>query len=205
MLHLKLIFINMMACIAMIVCFLSSGCKKDKEPFDMLAPEGLRYIQLRPEQYFIYKDSASLTLDSVVVKKSMMETLHTPPNYQWGQSSYEHYQLTLSKIDVTTTSEWLSGYAIAAFSSDKFSMLSKSSNSYDKYIFRYPVDPSKGIFPGDSSIATMTIEGKVYSNIILATGNQSTDSRFYWAKGVGLIKYVKGGNTHKTYTLVRNN
>lgn len=207
MLYLKSISVNMMACLTIIVCFLSSGCKKDTELSDMLSPEGLSYIQLRPEQYFIYKDSASLTLDSVVVKQSIMETVLTPSNSQWVQSGYQQYKLSLHKIGVSTTSDWLSGYTTAGNGnpSENFMMFSKSLYSYDTYMFQYPVSAYKGSFPGDSSIATMTIEGKVYSDIILTTGNSSSDSKFYWAKGVGLIKYVKGGDTHKTYTLVRNN
>jgi hypothetical protein len=51
------------------------ACKKDtpRKPATIeyiLDPNGLKYIQLRLGQYFIYKDSASGLTDSVVVTES---------------------------------------------------------------------------------------------------------------------------------------
>src|SRR5688500_1088160 len=71
------------AILVSMLCNLNSSCNKPKvtTPAALeitLNPEGLKYIQIPLEKYFIYKDSASGSLDSVVVTKSLFETIHYP-------------------------------------------------------------------------------------------------------------------------------
>jgi hypothetical protein len=57
------------------------------------------------------------------------------------------------------------------------------------------------------SLLSMQVEGKTYSDIVFTTSPSAYQGySYYWAKGVGLIKYSSSLNSNrKTYTLIRNN
>ncbi|HZH65368.1 MAG TPA: hypothetical protein VEY10_10795, partial [Flavisolibacter sp.] len=65
----------MLKLLALFIVFVTalSSCSKDEKEY-RLDRAGLKYIQLRLNQYFIYKDSASGRLDSVVVTESFLST-----------------------------------------------------------------------------------------------------------------------------------
>ncbi len=184
-----------------------SGCSKESnsEPSYTLEPTGLSYIQIPLGRYFIYKDSATLQLDSVVVTESTLENLHTTSQSAFGQFYYQKYKLWLTKKD-SANSRWLSGEATAMFNSTEFSMMSTwAPDGYEVgNLFNYPIGRFNFDGRQDSAIGTMTVEGKTYNNVVRITGTHSFYSVYYWAKGVGIIKRIKGGQTLTTYTLVRN-
>ena len=187
---------------------LPTSCKKksDAAPYHTLPADGLSYIRLRQGQYFVYKDSASQALDSVIVTESKFEKLRGTGSGQFISTIYyDNYSLALTKVTATGNTVWLKGFASALYTSTNFSMLSSTSNGWDDYMFRYPVDDLLAIFPNDRSINTLTVEGKQYMQIILTTGMGSASSRFYWAKNIGLIRYERGGPTRQIFTLLRNN
>src|SRR5690242_494363 len=91
---------------------LALDCKKSSDNKSetiqlKLDAEGLQYIQVDAGKYFIYKDSASGILDSVVVTQSQLENTYTP-GYSGGLfNSYpafntEVFYLTLTKKDVNS-------------------------------------------------------------------------------------------------------
>jgi hypothetical protein len=185
---------------------LLTSCKKE-EPYYALPPEGLSYIQLRPGQYFIYKDSASGTVDSVIVTESKLEKVHSDGSGQFRYSAYfDNYSLTLTKYTTASSTVWLKGIATAAFSSSEFTLLSSLTNDdWDIRMLRYPAGYLQGIFSNDRLIPVLVVAGKQYTQVILTAGNSSNDSKFYWAKGVGLVRYERGGPAPQTFTLLRNN
>ncbi|MDQ2719081.1 MAG: hypothetical protein M3Z26_04870 [Bacteroidota bacterium] len=124
----------------------------------------------------------------------------TTPGF-FGPTFYytaEVYTLILSKIGSSNTTAWLSGKA------DSFG---------GEGIYMTPLDNSGGYLfrdPPDSTITTMVVEGKTYTNVILTINPvdlSPEQSTYYWAKGVGLIKSSKLdiAGIRKTYTLLRNN
>src|SRR5688572_7657341 len=97
------------------VCFHS--CKKDSRDnqFDSsiqvkLSIDGLAYVKLGLGKYFIYRDSANRTLDSVVVTKSWVENTFTPAG-SWVFGTYaaynaEVFSLTLTKFEAGIQTLW---------------------------------------------------------------------------------------------------
>jgi len=77
-----------------------TSCRKEKttnqnigEPYIQFSDTALAYVQLPLHKYFIYKDSATGTLDSVVVTKSDIEKSYGPSqNFGWGNSASSYYQ-----------------------------------------------------------------------------------------------------------------
>src|SRR5436305_11433741 len=89
-----------------------SSDNKSKIIQQKLDEEGLQYIQLDTGKYFIYKDSATAILDSVVVTQSSLENEYTPGVSRGLFDSYpafntEVFYLTLTKKDVNSDSVWL--------------------------------------------------------------------------------------------------
>ena len=97
----------------LLLCILSLlACSKnnDEKQFN-LDPDGLKYIQLRQDQYFIYKDSASGSVDSVVVTESS----HSTETYSDANVSGKRhvFSLTLTRKNLSGDSTWLKGTAKA--------------------------------------------------------------------------------------------
>jgi hypothetical protein len=169
-----------------------------------LSKDGLAYIQLTPGKYFIYKDSATLQLDSVVVTESLLKSVK---NYTGGinlSSPYtaDDYTLILSKINSPgNTIAWLAGEATAADSTGNIYM-ARQVPSGNGDLFDYP--PCN--CGPEMNISSMVVEGKTYTDIILTSDSQSDPYSYYWANGVGLIKCTEIVNSVlKTYTLLRHN
>lgn len=199
-----------------------SSCKKNvsTDPrFDgsiqlKLSLDGLEYVKLIAGKYFIYKDSASATLDSVVVTKSVLENKYTPPTpgsflgipTTFAAYNTEVYSLILSKVESGgNQSVWLNA-------SSKTALCCPSLSQNNLPVIMYDLNNVQVfLYPNSQLIPTLIIEGKSYNNVIRTT-NQinlpaiSYKGDTYWAKGVGIIKrtYTIDGNS-KTYTLIRNN
>ena len=183
--------------------------------------EVLDYIQLPVNRYFIYKDSATGSIDSVKVTQSVIETEFSPATsgYPGSPALYtDVYKLTLTKFQTLppTNQPWFQGTARCAsfaglvsaiFIDSNINFLSGQSNlpafqhpftSYGSYYYTY--------------IATLTIEGTTYSAVHCfssSNGLSSTDinyqaSLFYWVKGIGIIKKeIRTYNSVKTSLLLR--
>ncbi|MEO7961622.1 MAG: hypothetical protein ABIR19_08740, partial [Ginsengibacter sp.] len=105
--------------------FFCVSCKKDHkdQPADpayvQFNPEALAYVQFPLNTYYIFKDSASGMLDSVVVTQSNLEKKFVPAStYQTpfgnGHSLAYYYQelsLLLTKIKGTSQQTWFYGTA----------------------------------------------------------------------------------------------
>ena len=189
--------------LGIIILLVSIGCKKSNRHYSVFnnftfSKEALDYIKFNPGKYFIYKDSATLTTDSVIVTKSLIESVSGTTPVFFGTTFYyteEVYTLILSKIGSSNTTAWLSGKA------DSFGGGS---------IYMTPLDNSGGYLfrdPPDSTITTIVVEGKTYTDVILTYSTFQIIYSYYWAKGVGLIKSSKvdSAGIRKTYTLLRNN
>ena len=103
-----------------------SNCSKSSGPIPnyTLSKERLAYIQLTLEKYFIYKASATLQSDSVVVTESSLKSVRN----SIGLSTYtaytaDDYTLVLSKIDsLGNITTWLAGEAFAVDSTGNIYM-----------------------------------------------------------------------------------
>lgn len=185
------------------------GCKKNPPATYKFPKDGLAYIQLTTGKYFIYKDSATLKTDSVVVTTSLLQTVNGTASSFIGSYQYvgEEYFLILSKVDSGRITEWLNGKAEALSGVGVHIYLIPQGPNASGYFFRYP--PCNCL--GEVNIPVMIVEGKTYSNVVLTTyGPQNSIYlpyySYYWAKGVGLIKRSETDTTGtKTYTLLRNN
>jgi hypothetical protein len=208
-----------------IVCY-NAACKKEEKRAPVIEvkfdPEGLAWLQIPLNKYFIYKDSATGVLDSVVVTKSNLERRLNPKHVSLGlfdpnvpEYYYENFTLTLTSYMFTQT--WFSGEAssnifFSGFTGPSYLLLfSENTNNSLNYAFVYPFGSSG--FATMLSYATISIEGKTYTNAIAYEANNgyaSTDARYLkninvWVKGVGIIKKTTESNSSiKTYLLVRN-
>ena len=198
--HFKSVYTIITINVFLLIAGIFSGCKKNTNLTEnfTFSKEGLSYIQFNPGKYFIYKDSTTLTTDSVVVTESLLDTVSGTENGFFGVTDHytaQEYTLMLSKIGSSNT-VWLSGKASSLDEYTGNVYLIPAYIIYTSgYLFRYPPD---------STISTIMVEGKAYKDVILMANAQST---YYWAKGVGLIKSSKVDieGIRKTYTLLRNN
>jgi hypothetical protein len=196
--------------------FLISDCKKSSSDhrFDgsiqlKLDANGLQYIQLDIGKYFIYKDSASGVLDSVVVTKSLLENKFTPavtggPFATYAAYNSEIFSLTLTKMDVNSETVWLEAQTSAALCCPSLSNNNEPVQMYESngaLVFCYPKEDCDFV----DLISSLTVEGKVYQNVIMVTGGTDGTSKYYWAKGIGLIKRTETNSDNKTRTLIMNN
>jgi len=174
-----------------------------------LDAEGLQYVQLDIGKYFIYKDSASGILDSVVVTKSLLENIFTPAVTGGLFETYpaynsEVFSLTLTKIEVNSESVWLEAQTPPALCCPSLSSNNEPVQMLDSIglVFCYPIGDCNSI----DLISSLTVEGKVYQDVIKMAGGANGASTYYWAKGLGLIKRIEILNSDtQTYTLIRNN
>lgn len=195
--------------------------KKPATPVDpeiriTLDTEGLKYIRLTLGKYFIYKDSATGRLDSVVVTRSFLENVHHVRNPNlFGDVTYhlEKYHLDLTLYNGAGASLWFSGSSHDAlyYPSSQSNYRIDFSELNTGIAFVYPVPPTSN--PPSRVIPTVAVEGKVYNdvyetvqfNAVPITNPYYKRIVFWWAKGIGLIRLERGtSTTTNTYTLVRN-
>lgn len=214
--------------------FLLAACKKDK-PAEItypttnvkLNPVALEFIQLPVGRYFIYKDSASGSIDSVRVTQSIIENKFQPSTPPSGylpclsEFNFETFTLTLTKINGTVSQDWFKGIASswAIFSCEIHPAVIIDPNlilndqlfaNTSGQPFVYPFSFYQG--QGHILIPTITIEGTIYTEVhefVSTNGLQPTQPAYqavthYWVKGIGIIKKETiTYNSVKTYLLVR--
>ena len=219
-------FITSIAIVTLFTFYLTA-CKKDHTdtqaaPIEVkFAAEALAYVQLPLNKYFIYKDSASGSLDSVVVTKSDIEKQFMPEHISgfWAVPIpafyYQTFTLTLTKYNGATPQDWFYGIA------NNSSFVTSSDTATALYLiekdkggaFNYPIIISSGPYGGVSILPSVTIEGKTYVDAVVFTSSSSLDtsqfyyrkSTYYWVKGVGIIKReIRTSNSIKTDLLIRN-
>lgn len=187
------------------------GCQKSKvatgSMYFPLAAEGLTYIQLPVNSYFIYQDSATGNEDSVVVTTSSFEKLYV--GGQGGLISFSgsrYYQVFTLKLKASNSlpnEYWFSGTATSYDSPTVFT-LNTNNYSLNYPVFTYPTD---GRF-----ISSMLVEGHSFTNIeqneidnISSNPAENINALYYWAKDVGIIKRrITIGGITKTSSLKRH-
>jgi len=212
---------------------LVAACKKqgaDKKTAAMtFSKDALSYVQLPLKRYFIYKDSASGSLDSVIVTTSDLYTYVHPGHISTGlfDFAYDAYNVQAYKLQLTRFSgqaTWFYGAADANFFNslpfnDTAAVLSfcgtdnilpvaiaAATNCY--YGFTYDSYGANGALPA------MTVEGKTYNGVFRFQGSNPGEpdstrplyyaSTYYWAKNTGIIKRtVRAGGITSASTLLR--
>jgi hypothetical protein len=178
------------------------GCSK-KEQVYRLDPAGLQYIQFNANKYFIYKDSASGKIDSVVVSQSEIST----ETFQDGEQTAirEIYKLHLVRKNMTADSTWLQGQAKADVTN--YVKLWDIMGGTNFFVY-----PAVCICTDLYKVPILTVESKTYQDVIVKEDAfiDSYSLTFYWAPSVGIIKVVKketplSTNKRWTHTLVRHN
>lgn len=204
-----------------VLVLLVASCRKEvaitRPTLKKLETEGLAYVQLPKNKYFIYKDSTTGMLDSVVVTGSDIEAIFVSAQPGLGFYSgndayfYETFTLILTKYD-TAQQEWFYGVVNSLAKSFSLRERDRINNAEQNIVFSYPINT---LLTGvDVSIMPANIiEDKLYSNIAVFTssnGAPPTDksyhkSTYYWVRGVGIIKReIQTGSSIKTELLVRN-
>ncbi len=224
--------------ITILLLCLCYSCKKDKathqtDPaYIQFSSEALAYVQLPINTYFIYKDSASGMLDSIIVTQSDLKKEFQPESsaqtvfgpFLLPAYYYQNFSLLLTSYSGTSQKDWFYGVAKSIIpgieydnnSNNAFlSLLEKdrTANIPINYAFFYPLNITSSIQETLSVIPSILVEGKMYSNIEFYSNSNGIDSTnadyvrstYYWAKGVGIIKrIIKTSNSIKTYLLIRN-
>lgn len=200
------------------VSLLIISCKKSKEPEIPIlnyafSKQALEYVMLKEGSYYIYKDSASGSLDSIIVKQSILEKKYMAATIgSWSNSpAYTMETFTLKLEHVLPSYVWFNGTANAAINS----WLGPSSDTLGVYLYNNSGGAS--FYQSHSQINTLsiTIEGKTYNNVnsqsftngLLPSNPAYNSELYYWAKGYGIIKrtIIKGPNgVPKTALLIRN-
>ncbi len=213
------------------------ACKKDKpgEPtypdcHVKLNPTALEFINLPLNRYYIYKDSANGTIDSVRVTKSILEKRYHYPHkgtnsyFDPGRPSYYSEKYSLS-ISTASNQLWFTGLADSDFYFDniQFRLLgnplvyidsnfyfSGTSDNISHNSFWYPFNSD--LTRLHTFIPMLAIEGTTYSDVhqfFSSNGLQPTEANYnasvyYWAKGIGIIKKeIISFNSVKTSLLLR--
>lgn len=194
---------------ALISCSKSKTTKPNPDPVYYPFPaEGLSYIQLPVNHYYIYQDSATAVEDSVVVVNSSLEKIYVPAVTGGFLCSECHdayyvqvYTLEMKVENILPTGDWFSGSATSG-GSGIFS-LDTHHNSLVYGVFIYPTN--------GRSISSMVVLGNTYTDIEMfefdfpSGSTESISGVYYWAKGVGIIKrQVKTADTIKTESLIRH-
>jgi hypothetical protein len=176
----------------------------------------LEIIELPANRYFIYKDQATGSLDSVVVTQSMLETKFQAQTQNTLAYSYSTYTLSMNKISGSAIQSWYTGFATCDFpgSSTIISVIDSTFNlsngSTDLPAFWYPLASSGNL--QYSNIPLVSIEGNTYLDVYsfsATNGFQPTESNylattFWWVKGIGIIKReTRTFNSIKTSLLLR--
>lgn len=196
-----------------ILLTLSQGCKKSHPPSPAVKPiekfskHPLAYVGLSVGKYLIYKDSATLALDSVIVTTSNLTFLDNPGGAFDPAYSREIFNLVLTKFTGVSQTEWFNGTAVADLnsymSSDTLSLALLENGGLAFFLSE-----------SDQPNYSITIEGKTYLNVVVSDSDDGlaiTDPNYrraiyYWAKGIGIIKRsITTGSSVQTYTLLRNN
>ena len=186
--------------------------------------EVLDYIQLPVNRYFIYKDSATGSIDSVKVTQSVIETnfYQATSGFPGSPAFYtDVYKLTLTKFQALppTSQPWFQGTArcagFAGFVSATIidSNIQFTNQQSNLIIFWNPLTvPGPNLNTQYIYIPTLNIEGIIYSAVhsfSSSNGLPPTDinyqaSIFYWVKGIGIIKKeIRTYNSVKTSLLLR--
>jgi hypothetical protein len=222
----KLLFmkpINMLILASLIIL---SSCKKDPVKEESSTPvtdstkfsrDALAYVQLTPGKYFIYKDSATSSQDSVVVTMSLLNTVYFQASsdafFRYNAHTQEKFNLVLTKFTDSVQVEWFNGNADAFCdglginnncNSAAVNLMEGGLFAFEGFVYSYPINLS------------VAIEGKMYHDVIIHDSWTPTvdindphyvHNIYYWAKGVGIIKRtnITTGGAVKTYTLLRNN
>jgi hypothetical protein len=222
-----------------LLCFVCYSCKKSKVTTKQTDPvyiqfsaDALAYVRLPLNKYFIYKDSASGLIDSVIVTESDVEKVFQPEytvqvfngTFNLPAYYYQDFSLLLTGYSGTSQKEWFYAVAQSTFpsfdnskNSDNASLVllekNRTTDTPINYAFVYPLDTISSLVEKMSIISSILIEGKMYSNVEFYSNSNGIDSTnadyarsiYYWAKGVGIIKReIKTSNSIQTYLLVRN-
>ncbi|MGN6249885.1 MAG: hypothetical protein ACTHNG_16150 [Ginsengibacter sp.] len=215
--------------IAFAAAILFFSCKKEKAPTPKVYSfsfysEPLQYVQIPLNKYFIYKDSASGALDSVVVTESKLETKYEPSvtsNYFFTTPAYyyQSFSLLLTKSG-SAGGDWFYGetidrpyfgYSTALSDSISLTLVEKDRATQEDVAFAFVFNASTNT--ADSIIPSLTIEGKTYTNVLRHPDWNGLDSLnefyresvYYWVKGLGIIKRrIKTPGSIKTQLLIRN-
>jgi hypothetical protein len=218
----------------LMLCIIS--CKKESIKPEIIhmyfGEHALDYIQINSNKYFIYKDSATGDLDSVIVIKSSLDTIYVSavPVQGWsgGESAYyyQSYTLQLREYDPVghINTDWFYGNASSnnafAFCNCAFAIPTDSSNVYFSennphttvnlgITFSYPLALENGLV-----ISALTIENNNYNDAVEFISDNAgihppPDSQYFsvlciWAKGVGIIKRsISNATSTQTWTLVK--
>ena len=78
----------------------------------------LSFIQLPLNHYFIYKDAATGSMDSVVVTESVLGSKFEPATTTTPGYGYDTYTLTLTTLSGGSHQTWYTGNAVANSNSD---------------------------------------------------------------------------------------
>ena len=176
----------------------------------------LSYIQLPENHYYIYKEEASGTIDSVKATKSLMSWVYKNPlNNNPGYYHY-NYELILTSFSQATPQTWYNGRAFC--DSDYKNMV-----TFIDKDFNLSNEPSKVpafwcpfTSAGNQQYLYMSglvVEGITYvqvhkfqaSNGLPASDPNYLETAFYWVKGIGIIRReIKTFNSVKTFLLLRH-
>lgn len=187
----------------------------------------LSYLKLPIGTWYAYKDSVSGLIDTVVIKRSEVNTTLVPSYtstynilgfrgvQQVPAIYYDSLILHISKDLLNGTENWLSINYRQQYS---FNFIYASDNiikNAGEIVFWNPAKSDYGIKNdmGVESIPSITIEGKTYQNVLRFVNKNGSDttatyyikSDYYWAQGVGVIKRsLKNAQGVHTETLLNN-
>lgn len=203
-----------------------SGCSKDLDltggpnsnntpKFSHFDSASLVYIEVPAGRFFLYKDSVSETIDSVIVSISEIIPYSVGGIYGDPIMEADNYRLIFSNfLDGQPDSAWYSGIAGTEINKDlhvtydSTYILSEGEGSIP--VFWYPF-----VSAGDRKykfIATLVVEGVTYKDVhsfFATNGRQTSEASYeakiyYWVKGIGIIKRVTWlGNSVKADLLVK--
>jgi hypothetical protein len=213
-----------------ILIIVMSSCTKSisKKPdpniseFDIFfSKAAMEYVQLPVNRHFIYKDSATGNIDSVVVTQSDLSNFIIPGDRAFSvlpvYSQIYHLMLTKTNDSATT---WFDGLAKSLdgadyrYATDTMASLrfAASDNIITDTVPDYGFS-SNVVFDNYDYISSMTVESKTYHDVIvdnysiygIGPGRPGyINSLYYWARNVGIIKRTVKTNSFTITSLLES-
>ena len=203
------------------------SCEKEEEPspvtvFVTLNKDAIDFLKVTPGKYLIYKDSATLEIDSIIITKCdvnhffynevISNNLFIPNTPAHSSENFE--LIYTKKTDANISSIWFKGFAEATY--QHYAPLTNLPLNLVDYIDQYVLYSGSFYYDEDTTtLPSLTVDGITYTNVIIHKTYNGLDinhpnylrTEYYWAKGIGIIqKSIETTNAiRKTHYLIRRN
>jgi hypothetical protein len=215
---------------ATILIFMMSSCTKSvnntgvptADSYINFDKNELAYVLLPLNRHYIYQDSATGNVDSVVVTQSDLTVTYAEAIPYWRPAlHYQEYNLVLTKTNDSAI-VWFQAAANAFYGTSNANI--SDSTATVQFVAKDNIitlaNPNYGFSPDTGSYtnisyqyqSSLMVKSKTYNDVIVCTFVGRSDSTnfnnfkstYYWAKNIGIIKRSIQTNSGITTSLLES-